>query len=103
MQRDLQMFLLRAVQTAPDSAPSPSPSSSSSSAPSPDLTPFLRLSSDLLLLFHAHWQQGGYTVMQFEQVSGEFQRALRPWIRRGVLDGRALGWERWDEGGVKLD
>jgi hypothetical protein len=29
-----------------------------------DLEPFLRIASDLLLLFHAHWQQGGYTVMR---------------------------------------
>ncbi|GAA5840390.1 hypothetical protein JCM11251_006547 [Rhodosporidiobolus azoricus] len=67
------------------------------------IEPFLRLSSDLLLLFHAHWRQGNFTVMDFEQTSKAFQAALRPWIRRGVLDGRALGWEKWDEGGVKLD
>ncbi|GAA5867532.1 hypothetical protein JCM8547_001210 [Rhodosporidiobolus lusitaniae] len=68
-----------------------------------EIEPFLRISSDLLLLFHAHWQQGGYSVMNFEQVSKSFQAALRPWIRRGVLDGRHLGWEKWDEGTVKLE
>ncbi|GAA6016970.1 hypothetical protein JCM10207_007866 [Rhodosporidiobolus poonsookiae] len=134
--RDLQLFLLRHLQTPP-SSDTPAPASSelasaslidlSSDAPpstshsasaadtaptsssattadaAVDIDPFLSLSSDLLLLFHSHWQQGDYTVMQFEQTSRAFQAALRPWIRRGVLDGRALGWESWDEGGVKLD
>ncbi|GAA5837685.1 hypothetical protein JCM5353_003815 [Sporobolomyces roseus] len=95
--RDLQLFLLRSLQARPDHD-----SNSTSISPS-DYTPLLRIASDLLLLFHEHWKQGGYTVMQFEQVSKDFQAALRPWIRRGVLDGRALGWERWDEGGIKLD
>ncbi|GAA5997237.1 hypothetical protein JCM5350_007108 [Sporobolomyces pararoseus] len=94
--RDLQLFLLRSTQTKPDSSPS-------STATSTDYTALLRMSSDLLLLFHEHWKQGSFTVMQFEQVEKDFQTALRPWIRRGVLDGRALGWERWDEGGIKLD
>lgn len=40
---------------------------------------------------------------EFEQVEKAFRAALRPWIRRGILDGRALGWEKWDEGQVKLD
>lgn len=43
----------------------------------------------------------GFT--EFEQVEKAFRAALRPWIRRGILDGRALGWEKWDEGQVKLD
>ncbi|GAA5884279.1 hypothetical protein JCM16303_002438 [Sporobolomyces ruberrimus] len=94
--RDLQLFLLRSVQTKPDS-------SSSSTPQKADYTALLRISSDLLLLFHEHWKQGGSTVMQFEQVERDFQASLRPWIRRGILDGRALGWEKWDEGGIKLD
>ncbi|GAA5900439.1 ELMO domain-containing protein [Sporobolomyces salmoneus] len=89
--RDLQLLLLRAAQTTPDS-----------STASTDYTLLLRISADLLLLFHEHWKRNGFTVMQFEQVEREFQAALRPWIRRGVLDGRALG-ERSDEGGIKLD
>lgn len=40
---------------------------------------------------------------EFEQTSKAFQAALRPWIRRGILDGRALGWETWEEGAVKLE
>jgi hypothetical protein len=44
-----------------------------------------------------------YRIVEFEQVEKDFQASLRPWIRRGVLDGRALGWEKWDEGGIKLD
>ncbi|KAG0654697.1 hypothetical protein C6P46_001532 [Rhodotorula mucilaginosa] len=110
--RDLQLFLLRSAQARPVSSPAASPTTPSTAMEgSPnrtreedvDLEPFLRIASDLLLLFHAHWQQGGYTVMQFEQVEKAFRAALRPWIRRGILDGRALGWEKWDEGQVKLD
>ncbi|KWU44980.1 hypothetical protein RHOSPDRAFT_33519 [Rhodotorula sp. JG-1b] len=110
--RDLQLFLLRSAQARPASSPSASPaapdapterSPSRTREEDVDLEPFLRIASDLLLLFHAHWQQGGYTVMQFEQVEKAFRAALRPWIRRGILDGRALGWEKWDEGQVKLD
>ncbi|GAA5879896.1 hypothetical protein JCM3774_002273 [Rhodotorula dairenensis] len=110
--RDLQLFLLRSAQARPLSSPAASPvapAPSREAEPSRtrtedvDLEPFLRIASDLLLLFHAHWQQGGYTVMQFEQVEKAFRAALRPWIRRGILDGRALGWEKWDEGQVKLD
>ncbi|GAA5917676.1 hypothetical protein JCM6882_008320 [Rhodosporidiobolus microsporus] len=135
--RDLQLFLLRSLQTpslassSPPSARSPDlasdaiplsstaplldlsysdaapadrqPSNSHAGSPTIDLEPLLSLSSDLLLLFHAHWRQGTFTVMDFETTSRAFQAALRPWIRRGVLDGRALGWEKWDEGGVKLD
>ncbi|GAA5932582.1 ELMO domain-containing protein [Sporobolomyces koalae] len=93
--RDLQLFLLRSVQ-APREA-------RAASAERQDYTALLRIASDLLLLFHEHWKQGSYTVMQFEQVERDFRNALRPWIRRGVLDGRALGWEKWDEGGIKLD
>ncbi|KAL7342054.1 ELMO/CED-12 family-domain-containing protein [Rhodotorula toruloides] len=100
--RDLQLFLLRSVQTRPETTPA-----ASSDAPTKDadldIEPFLRIASDLLLLFHSHWRQGGFTVMQFEQTSKSFQAALRPWIRRGILDGRALGWETWDEGAVKLE
>ncbi|KAL8292893.1 hypothetical protein RQP46_000587 [Phenoliferia psychrophenolica] len=77
--RDLQLLLLRSLQ-----APS--------SGAAPDTTPFLRVATDLLLLFHAHWIRNGFTVMQFEAVSKDFQNAVRPWARRGVLDGRALGW-----------
>lgn len=40
---------------------------------------------------------------EFEQVEKNFRAALRPWIRRGVLGGRALGWERGDQGQIKLD
>ncbi|BGP29817.1 hypothetical protein JCM10296v2_001563 [Rhodotorula toruloides] len=98
--RDLQLFLLRSVQTRPDAA---SGASGPSKDADVDIEPFLRIASDLLLLFHAHWRQGGFTVMQFEQTSKAFQAALRPWIRRGILDGRALGWETWDEGAVKLE
>ncbi|GAA5880682.1 hypothetical protein JCM1840_005171 [Sporobolomyces johnsonii] len=103
--RDLQLFLLRSLQTRPDVPPAdPTSSSSPSSSDTPiHITPFLRIASDLLLLFHEHWKQGGFTVMQFEQTSKDFQAALRPWIRRGVLDGRALGWEKWDEGAIKLE
>ncbi|GAA5966123.1 hypothetical protein JCM21900_004947 [Sporobolomyces salmonicolor] len=106
--RDLQLFLLRSLQTRPSVPTSPpanlTSSSSTSSSDTPiDITPFLRIASDLLLLFHEHWKQGGFTVMQFEQISKDFQAALRPWIRRGVLDGRALGWEKWDEGAIKLE
>ncbi|GAA6043413.1 hypothetical protein JCM8097_008579 [Rhodosporidiobolus ruineniae] len=130
--RDLQLFLLRSLQTppstssatavvpsssttaslvdlsstfTPSSAPDPVPCSAppNPASPSVDITPFLQIASDLLLLFHAHWRQSSYTVMDFETVSKSFQSSLRPWIRRGVLDGRALGWERWDEGGVKLE
>ncbi|KAM0792162.1 hypothetical protein ACM66B_004859 [Microbotryomycetes sp. NB124-2] len=83
LSRDLQLFLLRAFQT----------SSSTRSSVSPDLSPFLRVASELMLLFHAHWLKSDYNVMQFEQVSKEFQSALRPWIRRGIMDGRPLGWD----------
>ncbi|GAA5839796.1 hypothetical protein JCM3766R1_004616 [Sporobolomyces carnicolor] len=89
--RDLQLLLLRTTQTKPE------PSSTAT-----DYTALMRISSDLLLLFHEHWKRGSFTVMQFEQVEKDFRSALRPWIRRGVLDGRALG-ESWDEGGIKLD
>jgi hypothetical protein len=53
-QRDLQLLLLRFFQTPLDS---PTPAK-------PDTTPFLRFSSDLLLLFHAHWRRGDYSVMR---------------------------------------
>ncbi|GAA5945543.1 hypothetical protein JCM10213_004201 [Rhodosporidiobolus nylandii] len=129
--RDLQLFLLRFMQTPsaslpvsastttsaslidlsqPDSLDKASPATPANAESNGrgqreevDIEPFLRISSDLLLLFHAHWRQGDFTVMQFEQVSRAFQNALRPWMSRGVLDGRALGWEKWDEGGVKLE
>ncbi|GAA5978591.1 hypothetical protein JCM10908_004415 [Rhodotorula pacifica] len=115
--RDLQLFLLRSVQARRLSSPASTPATPTTSTPQAngtgnssrtskedvDLEPFLRIASDLLLLFHAHWQQGNFTVMQFEQVEKAFRAALRPWIRRGILDGRALGWEKWDEGQVKLD
>ncbi|GAA6023835.1 hypothetical protein JCM8202_003650 [Rhodotorula sphaerocarpa] len=115
--RDLQLFLLRSVQAQPlssDPSPEPSRSESTPAAGGPtsgrtsqeepvDLEPLLRVASDLVLLFHAHWRQGQYTVMQFEQVEKNFRAALRPWIRRGVLGGRALGWERGDQGQIKLD
>lgn len=72
-QRDLQLFLLRSAQARPISSPAATPATSSTAtegSPSRttdddvDLEPFLRIASDLLLLFHAHWQQGGYTVMR---------------------------------------
>ncbi|ORY78454.1 ELMO/CED-12 family-domain-containing protein [Leucosporidium creatinivorum] len=85
--RDLQLLLLRSFQAPPEQRGDSS---------KPDTTPVLAVASELLLLFHAHWLRGGYTVMQFEQVSKEFQEALRPWVRRGVLDGRALGWDTGD-------
>ncbi|BGO99933.1 hypothetical protein JCM10021v2_003611 [Rhodotorula toruloides] len=94
--RDLQLFLLRAVQTRPETASAASSDALTKDA-DVDIEPFLRIASDLLLLFHSHWRQGGFTVMQFEQTSKAFQAALRPWIRRGILDGRALGWETWEE------
>uniref|UniRef100_A0A0K3CS71 BY PROTMAP: gi/472587500/gb/EMS24996.1/ ELMO domain containing protein [Rhodosporidium toruloides NP11] gi/647398549/emb/CDR42566.1/ RHTO0S07e01310g1_1 [Rhodosporidium toruloides] n=1 Tax=Rhodotorula toruloides TaxID=5286 RepID=A0A0K3CS71_RHOTO len=100
--RDLQLFLLRAVQTRPETASAASSDALTKDA-DVDIEPFLRIASDLLLLFHSHWRQGGFTVMQFEQTSKAFQAALRPWIRRGILDGRALGWETWEEGAVKLE
>ncbi|GAA5989678.1 hypothetical protein JCM11641_007277 [Rhodosporidiobolus odoratus] len=132
--RDLQLFLLRSLQTSSSSASSsnlaftedppplvdvadamtpllPERTSSPSRhsyivgtlGEAPDLEAFLTIASDLLLLFHAHWRQSNFRVMEFEQASRSFQSALRPWIRRGVLDGRALGWETWEEGAVKLD
>lgn len=62
-QRDLQLFLLRSVQTRPETTPA-----ASSDAPTKDadldIEPFLRIASDLLLLFHSHWRQGGFTVMR---------------------------------------
>ncbi|KAK4053679.1 hypothetical protein OIV83_001335 [Microbotryomycetes sp. JL201] len=82
LSRDLQLFLLRSFQTKASTDPAPS-----------DLGPFLRAASELMLLFHAHWLRSDYNVMQFEQVSKEYQAALRPWIRRGVMDGRPLGWD----------
>lgn len=33
-------------------------------------------------------------LIEFEAVSKEFQESLKPWIRRGIIDGRALGWSR---------
>ncbi|KAI5480981.1 ELMO domain containing protein [Pseudohyphozyma bogoriensis] len=80
--RDLQLILLRSLQTRPVVA-----------TDTPDITPFLQLAAELLLLFHEHWMRNKFTVMQFEQVAKEFKTAVRPWVRRGVLDGRALGWE----------
>lgn len=59
-------MLLRAYQTPP------SPTSVEASAATVsglretpvDLTPFLRLSADLLLLFHTYWIRGDCTVMR---------------------------------------
>ncbi|KDE08061.1 hypothetical protein MVLG_01761 [Microbotryum lychnidis-dioicae p1A1 Lamole] len=93
--RDLQLILLRSYQAPPDEPFSRSDQESAT------LGPFLAIASDLYLLFHLHWLRGGYTVMQFEQVSKEFQYALRPWIRRGVIDSRALGWETGSAGKVE--
>ncbi|SGY72667.1 BQ5605_C005g03195 [Microbotryum silenes-dioicae] len=94
-QRDLQLILLRSYQAPPDEPFSRSDQESAT------LGPFLAIASDLYLLFHLHWLRGGYTVMQFEEVSKEFQYALRPWIRRGVIDSRALGWETGSAGKVE--
>lgn len=33
-------------------------------------------------------------LIEFEAVSKEFQESLKPWIRRGIIDRRALGWSR---------
>ncbi|SCV69080.1 BQ2448_2100 [Microbotryum intermedium] len=93
--RDLQLILLRSYQAPRDEG------FSRSDQDPPNLGPFLAIASDLFLLFHLHWLRGGYTVMQFEQVSKEFQNALRPWIRRGVIDSRALGWETGNGGKVE--
>ncbi|BGP45807.1 hypothetical protein JCM10450v2_001637 [Rhodotorula kratochvilovae] len=89
--RDLQLLLLRSL-------PSPTPSS-------PSLDPLLALSASLLHLFHTHWLSLSPrpSVMQFESVSKDFQARVRPWARRGVVDGRALGWAGEGEGAVKLE
>ncbi|GAA6056477.1 hypothetical protein JCM3770_007021 [Rhodotorula araucariae] len=85
--RDLQLLLLR------------SPSSHAS------LDPLLAISAALLHLFHTHWLALAPrpSVMQFEAVAKDFQARVRPWARRGVIDGRALGWAVQGEGAVKLE
>jgi len=55
--RDLQLFLLRSTQTKPD------PTSALTTQPK-EYSALLRISSDLLLLFHEHWKQGSFTVMR---------------------------------------
>ncbi|KAM0750118.1 hypothetical protein T439DRAFT_326084 [Meredithblackwellia eburnea MCA 4105] len=121
-QRDLQLLLLRSFQVPPTPTnvvltnPTTTTTSSSSNNPSSgaeedrereeedtpnvDTTPFLRIVSELVLLFHANWLKGRFTVMQFEHVEKDFKKALVPWVRRGVIDGRALGWLRSE---LKLD
>ncbi|GAA5890958.1 hypothetical protein JCM8208_003107 [Rhodotorula glutinis] len=101
--RDLQLYLLRTLPAPSIDTDSPSPLPSS--APSTTLEPLLSLSSSLLTLFHAYWlsHQPRPTVMQFESVFRDFESRMRPWIRRGVVDGRALGWRDDDEGALKLD
>ncbi|KAK4048721.1 hypothetical protein OIO90_005714 [Microbotryomycetes sp. JL221] len=95
----LALALIHMTAYALELALSASPASSDSAAEKltsidgdQDISPFLRVTSELMLLFHAHWLRGNFTVMQFEQVSKQFQEVLTPYIRRGVLDGRALGW-----------
>ncbi|GAA5843845.1 hypothetical protein JCM9279_000165 [Rhodotorula babjevae] len=101
--RDLQLYLLR-ILPAPsiDTDTASNPLSTSASAA---LEPLLSLSSSLLTLFHAYWlsHQPRPTVMQFESVFRDFEQRMRPWIRRGVVDGRALGWRDDDEGSLKLE
>jgi len=104
-QRDLQLHLLRTLPSPSIDTDAPSPSSSPSTSPSTALEPLLSLSSSLLILFHAFWlsHQPRPTVMQFESVFRDFEARMRPWIRRGVADGRALGWRDDDEGTLKLE
>ncbi|GAA5922473.1 hypothetical protein JCM3775_005741 [Rhodotorula graminis] len=103
--RDLQLYLLRILPASSIDTDTPSPRSSSSSSSSAALEPLLSLSSSLLSLFHAYWlsHQPQPTVMQFESVFRDFESRMRPWIRRGVVDGRALGWRDDDEGALKLE
>lgn len=99
------MLLLRSYQTKPDRV----------GHSKPDLTPFLGLASDLLLLFHGHWLQGKYTVMReflhyslllaadlscanriragLERVSGSASSVGPP--RSAGWSGVVLGMEHW--------
>ena len=64
--RDLQLLLLRTTQTKPE------PSSTAT-----EYTALMRISSDLLLLFHEHWKRGSFTVMR-ELCHSPFCPFMRP-------------------------
>lgn len=103
-QRDLQLYLLRSLPPPSVDTNDNSPSPTSSPSP-PSLDPLLSLSSSLLTLFHAFWlsHQPRPNVMQFESIFRDFEARMRPWVRRGVVDGRALGWSDQNEGALKLE
>ncbi|TNY19922.1 hypothetical protein DMC30DRAFT_417474 [Rhodotorula diobovata] len=102
--RDLQLYLLRSLPPPSVDTNDNSPSPTSSPSP-PSLDPLLSLSSSLLTLFHAFWlsHQPRPNVMQFESIFRDFEARMRPWVRRGVVDGRALGWSDQNEGALKLE
>lgn len=58
--RDLQLLLLRYYQVPTD----PFPLLNSNSESTSNLAPFLRISCDLLVLFHEYWLRNKYTVMR---------------------------------------